>query len=144
MQYDLKNRLDRERFQTRAMSLLAKGSIVELTEKAVRSLNQNNYLHLIIGAVALEAGVTLDYAKTEYYKRHVNGDLFIISKQDRLLGTDRQCLRSSADLTKEEMSVSIDRFKKWAAEMGIYLPDPDEREICAQISYEIEKNKQYL
>ena len=144
MQYNLADRLDRERFQTRFLSLMAKGAIVDLTEKSARSLNQNNYLHLIIGVVAMEVGETLDYAKAEYYKRHVNGDLFIVSKRDRLLGTDRQWLRSSAELTAEEMSLSIDRFKKWAAEQGIYLPEPGDRELLLQIQYEIDKQRRYL
>lgn len=144
MQYDLTNRLDRERFQTRAAALLSKGGIVDMTEKTARSLSQNNYLHLIIGAVAMEVGETMEYAKAEYFKRHVNGDMFIVSKRDMLLGTDRQRLRSSAELTKEEMSIAIDRFKKWAAEQGIFLPEPGDRELLMQIQYEMDKQRRYL
>lgn len=69
MLYNLSIPLDRERFAARANALLQKGSVVELTEKTLRTHNQNSYLHLIIGVVAMEVGVTLEYAKKEYFKK---------------------------------------------------------------------------
>ena len=55
-----------------------------------------------------------------------------------------ETLRSSADLTKEEMSLSIDRFKRWASENGIYLPEPGDAEMLQQIQYEMDKVKAWL
>ena len=143
MLYNLSNPLDRERFAARANALLQKGSVVELTEKTLRTLNQNSYLHLIIGAVAMDVGVTLEYAKREYFKKLVNADLFIRKEQDRFSG-EIEVIRSSADLTKEEMSMAIDRFKRWGAENGFYLPSPDDKERLKYIEIEMGRIKQYL
>jgi hypothetical protein len=143
MLYNLSNPLDRERFAARANALLQKGSVVELTEKTLRTLNQNSYLHLIIGAVAMDVGVTLEYAKREYFKKLVNADLFIRKEQDRFSG-EIEVIRSSADLTKEEMSMAIDRFKRWGAENGFYLPSPDDKELLKYIEIEMGRIKQYL
>jgi hypothetical protein len=106
MLYNLSNPLDRERFAARANALLQKGSVTDLTEKTLRTHNQNSYLHLIIGAVAMDVGVTLEYAKREYFKKLVNRDLFIRKEQDRFSG-EIEVIRSSADLTIEEMSIAL-------------------------------------
>ena len=78
MQYNLATDLDQERFVNRANALLQKGVVVELTEKTFRSPNQNRYLHLLIGVVAMDTGVGLEYAKREYFKKLVNRDIFVI------------------------------------------------------------------
>ena len=54
MLYNLSTPLDQERFRTKALNLLNKGAIVELTEKTGRSSSQNRYLHVIIGVVAMD------------------------------------------------------------------------------------------
>lgn len=143
MTYDLTSQLDRERFASRVRYLLDKGAAVELTEKVQRSLNQNNYLHAIIGAVAMETGTTLAYAKEFYFKRIANADLFVRDVDDPYAGRV-QVLRSSADLTKEEMSIAIDRFKQWAAEQGMYLPEPEDEAVLAMLQVEMGKVRRYL
>lgn len=143
MIYNLSTPLDRERFAARANQQLQKGSVVELTEKTLRSRNQNSYLHLIIGAIAMEVGVTLDYAKREYFKRLVNKDLFIRKQQDRFSG-EIEVIRSSADLTNEEMSMAIERFKVWASQNGFYLPSPEDAERLRDIEIEMGRMRQYL
>lgn len=143
MFYNLSMPLDRERFTTRANALLQKGSVVELTEKTLRTHNQNSYLHLIIGVVAMEVGVTLEYAKREYFKKLVNGDLFIRKEHDRFSG-EIEVIRSSADLTIEEMSMAIDRFKRWGAENGFYLPNPEDKDLLKYIEIEMGRMRQYL
>lgn len=143
MQYDLSRELDIERFVTRANALLQKRCVVDLTEKTIRTPNQNRYLHLLIGIVAMETGVTLDYAKREYFKRLVNKDLFVVKVKDRFAG-DVDTIRSSADLNKEEMSMAIDRFKRWGAENGWYLPNPDDESLLKEIEIEMGRLKMYL
>lgn len=144
MTYNLSSELDRGKFQARAEALLKKGAIVSLEEKTVRSLSQNAYLHLLIGVVAMEVGTSLEDAKTTYFKRICNRELFETSFKDKLLGETRTTLRSSASLSKEEMSTAIDRFKRWAAEQGIYMPEPGDEQLLAIIRYEMDKMKQYL
>lgn len=143
MQYNLSSDLDQERFVNRANALLQKGVIVELTEKTFRSPNQNRYLHLLIGVVAMDTGVGLEYAKREYFKRLVNKDLFVIKKSDRFAG-EIEDLRSSADLTIEEMSMAIDRFKRWGAENGFYMPNPEDTALLKEIEIEMGRLKMYL
>ena len=143
MQYNLATDLDQERFVNRANALLQKGVVVELTEKTFRSPNQNRYLHLLIGVVAMDTGVGLEYAKREYFKKLVNKDLFVIKKSDRFAG-EIEDLRSSADLTIEEMSMAIDRFKRWGYENGFYMPSPDDTSLLKAIEIEMGRLKMYL
>lgn len=48
MMYDLSNSLELESFKLRVKKLEESKSMVELTEKKARSLNQNAYCHLAI------------------------------------------------------------------------------------------------
>ena len=143
MMYKLSTPLDRERFAARANAMLQKGSVIELTENTLRSHNQNSYFHLIIGVIAMETGVSLEYAKREYFKKLVNRDLFIRKEQDRFSG-EIEVIRSSADLTNEEMSMAIERFKVWASQNGFYLPSPEDAERLRDIEIEMGRMRQYL
>lgn len=144
MLYDLRNPLDRERFKRRCNALYSKQGIVDLSEKTQRSSNQNRYIHLLIGYLAIETGNSLDYVKEIFYKRAANKELFIREKEDEILGKV-EYLRSSADLSKEEMTLSIDRFRNWSSQTaGIYLPAANEQEFLASIEYEMSKYKQWI
>ena len=74
MQYDLSSDLQRKSFQARIDVLLEKAAVVELTEKSLRTKGQNNYLHLLIGVVAMETGNTLADVKEYYFKEICNSD----------------------------------------------------------------------
>ena len=63
MTYDFKIELDLLKADARWEALKRKGAVVELIERKTRTPRQNNYLHLIIGVVAMETGNTLAYAK---------------------------------------------------------------------------------
>ena len=144
MLYDLRNPLDRERFKRRCNALYSKQGIVDLSEKTQRSSNQNRYIHLLIGYLAIETGNSLDYVKEIFYKRAANMELFVREKEDEILGKV-EYLRSSADLSKEEMTLSIDRFRNWSSQTaGIYLPAANEQEFLASIEYEMSKYKQWI
>ena len=143
MQYNLGSQIDKQRFVTRAKALMQKGAVIELTEKAFRTPNQNRYLHLLIGIVAMETGNSLEDAKVCYFKRIVNPDIFCIKKTDRF-GNTIDVLRSSADLSQEEMSMAIDRFKKWGADNGIYMPNPDDASLLREIEIEMGRQRIYI
>ncbi len=144
MLYDLTNPLDRDRFKRRCNALFTKQGIVELTEKTQRSSQSNRYLHLILSYLAAETGNTLDYVKEIFYKRAANKELFVREKDDQILGKV-EYLRSSADLSKEEMTLSIDRFRNWSSQTaGIYLPTANEQEFLASIEYEMSRYKQWI
>lgn len=145
MIYDLRNPLDGERIKKRIQRLLERGdATVELTEKKPqRSRAQNSYLHLLLGELALQTGNTIEWVKEEYYKKSCNRDLFVTRRADKMLGS-AEVLRSSADLTTDEMTLSIERLKKWAAEGDIDLPDAEDRAWLDYIEKEITNNRMWL
>lgn len=142
--YDLKNDFDAKRAIKYLKRLFKDKSKIDLSKVEYRSSQQNRYLHLIIGWLAIETGNTLDYTKKEYYKRLCNSDLFIVSLFDNLLKKDVKYLRSTADLTKEEMTLSIERFRNWSSEQGFYLPSANETDFLSHIDFEMRKQKEYL
>jgi hypothetical protein len=145
MLLDLSNPLDVEKIKTRVDFLIKKKKVVDLTEKKPqRSIQQNRYLHVILGYFGCQTGDTLEYVKREYFKILVNPKLFIIEKQDKFLGKIK-ILRSSSDLNTEEMTTAIERFRNWSAgEAGVYLPSPEDSLQVQQMEIEIEHNKRFI
>lgn len=145
MIYNTSNPLDKANFLLRAKKLAESGKVIELTEKKPRrSLPQNKYLHVILAYFGAQTGNTLEWVKHQYYKKLVNPDLFIREKEDKYLGRIK-VLRSSADLDTSEFSLSIERFRNWAAqEAGIYIPSADEAILIQQMEIEIERSKEFL
>ena len=145
MIYNLSSPLDKANFLLRTKKLAESGVIVDLTEKKPRrSLPQNKYLHVILAYFGAQTGNTLEWVKQQYYKKLVNPDLFIREKEDKYLGRIKM-LRSSADLDTSGFSLSIERFRNWAAqEAGIYIPSADEAILIQQMEIEIERNKEFL
>ena len=145
MIYNLSNPLDAQNARTRLELLIKRGSVVELTEKKPkRSLNQNSYLHLLLGYFASQTGNTLEWVKQQYYKKLCNPDIFIGEREDKFLGKVKY-VRSSADLRTDELSLTVERFRNWAAvEAGIYLPEPTNEAEIAALAVEVERYKTYL
>ena len=143
MLYNLKDQLSRKRFSTRVKALWEAGAVVELTDKRRRTNQQNRFLHVALGILAIETGCGLEYIKQEVFKRRVNPDLFVIEKDDPILG-HIQTLRSSRDLDKEEMSTAIDRYLKFCADNGVYIPSPEDEDMLREAEYEIAKIERYL
>lgn len=143
MIFDLSNILDCERFKARCNKLYSKRCIVELTEKATRSLNQNSYLHLILAWHAIESGNTVEWVKQRYFKLLVNPEIFVAERQDKHLGCVKYLL-STASISKEQMTTAIDKFKIWSAHNGIYLPDADNGEFLAAIQVEQSRQTKWL
>lgn len=138
MIYDLKNQVHRDQFSRRSHSLFEKGQdVVELKVRTSRSLRQNAYLHLILGWFAAETGNTREYVKREYFKRLVNAEIFVRFVDDRWLGKT-EIILSSAEVSKEEMTIAIERFRNWSSqEAGIYLPSADEKNYLEQMEIEL-------
>ena len=145
MIYNLSNPYDVENLIAWVKKMIERKEIVEAKKKDVaRTLKQNSYLHLIISYFASQYGCGADEAKIDFYKRTCNRDLFEHERTNKR-GEMKRYLRSSADLTKEEMSLSIDRFRYWSVSVaGIYLPSPEDGEMLAYAMQEIERNKEYL
>lgn len=143
MQYDLTSDFQRKAFLARCDNLLDRGVVVELTEKVFRTPNQNRYLHLLLGVVAMETGNSLEDVKREYFKGLVNPDIFRSYKVDTR-GNTIAVYRSTAVVSKEEMSIAIDRFKRWGYENGIYMPNPEDISLLQEIEKEMGRMKIYL
>ena len=143
MLYDLSKPLDVDRLHAKLKADLEAGSVVEYTRKTQRTPSQNRYLHFVLGVVALDTGNTLEYTKQEYFKRLVNADVFVIEKTDQYLGKV-SVLRSTTDCTTEELSRAIDRFKRWAAENGIYIPDPEDSARLREVEIEMARASRWL
>lgn len=145
MIYNLSNPYDVERFKGWVDKMIAERKVVEAKRKDEnRTIKQNSYLHLIISYFATQYGCGADEAKIDFYKRRCNRDLFERWRRNRR-GDPVPYLRSSADLTKEEMTLSIDRFRNWSSSVaGIYLPSPEDGEMMIYMMQEVERNKEFL
>lgn len=120
------------------MRLANKRQIIEVKKVSPsRSLNQNSYLHLLIAAFGEHFGYTLAEAKT-VYKRDINPSIYVYEKNGA------KFLRSSADLSKEEMAKSIDTFMQASADQDYPLPPATDKAWLMQIENEIERSKYYL
>jgi len=142
MKYNLKNDFDKERFKKRVNFLYGNERVVILQEMTKRTLKQNNYLHLILTAFALETGYTLECVKRNFFKLEVNKDLFL-SEERGNFGT-KQALKSTTQITKDNLSIAIDRFKKWSSDNGICLPDAEDEEYLAHLEIEASRLQRYI
>lgn len=146
MLYDLSIELQAENFKKRCNLLYKKKAIVSLAErKPQRTLRQNAYLHAALGYFGLQIGYKLDEVKDYHFKRIVNPELFVRKITDLITGEERTVLRSSSDLTTEEMTLAIERFRNWASDIaGVYIPSPEEHRMVEQMEIEIQRAKLYL
>lgn len=133
MIYNLATESDCIRAKLYLEKLSKNKKVIKLEEVTKRSLLQNKYLHLIIGWFGNEFGYTLEEAKMIY--KMLNKEIYFYEKD----GFD--FVRSSADISKEDMTRSIECFRKYSNEMGCYLPEPDEQEYLLAIKIELENSK---
>lgn len=146
MLFDLQNELQAENFKKRCNALFKKKSVVELTEKRPqRTLRQNSYLHAALGYFGMQFGYKLDEVKTWYFKETCNPELFVRYKTDSITGEQRKVHRSSAELTTDEMTLAIERFRNWAADAaGVYIPSPEEHRLVEQMEIEVMRGRAYI
>lgn len=137
MKFNLADKSE-HRQATEYLNLLAsKGSVAEVKKISPhRTISQNAYLHLIIGAFSQHFGYTLDEGKQIY--KELNAGIYRYKKKRRVFW------RSSADLDKGEMAKSIDTFMQKSAEAGYPLPLATDKEWLQEIEREIERSKFYL
>lgn len=137
MNYNLNSIQEADKAFSYLTDLVGKQALVEIKKiSPKRSLSQNSYLHLLISYFGLHFGYTIDEAKAIY--KEINSNLYKYEKKGRVFW------RSSADLTKEEMASSIDRFMQRSAEAGCTLPPATNKEWLLAVQNEIERSKYYL
>jgi hypothetical protein len=138
MKYNLADRQQKKEAFSYFMTLANKKAIVEVKKvHPRRTLNQNSYLHLILGAFGMYFGYTMDEAKT-FYKRDINPSIYVYTKNNA------RFLRSSADLDKEEMAKSIDRLLQFSAENGHPLPKADDHAWIMELQNQVERVDHFL
>ena len=146
MDYDLRkeSKEGRKKFVKYANNLLQKERChVRIVDLSNRTLNQNSYLHILCRILALETGVTEDYAKDMYFKRLANPGIFIEKIEDPITHKTEEYLKSTTDLTVTEMSKAINTFRHWAEENGYYLPDAD-MDFVGNVTPKTEQDKEAL
>lgn len=145
MLVDTRNPFDVEKAVEYLHKLLSKECMFELKEKKPpRSREQNAYLHVLLGYFASEYGCSLDEAKVDFYKRAANREIFEVTCVNKK-GREIKTLRSSASLDSGEMTVTIERFRNWAAaEADIYLPAPNEEQFLLHCMKCIEENREFV
>lgn len=145
MQYDGSNPLQAQQARTKLEKMIKEQKVFELTEKKPkRSLSQNKYLHVILSYFGCQIGETMEYVKRNYYKILCNKDTFVREREDKFLGRIKY-MRSSAELDRAEMSMTIERFRNFAsAQCGIYIPSPEEERLIQLMEIEVERNKHYI
>lgn len=145
MVYDLSNPYKVQAFKDKVADVIAKGYVVTLNRKLPqRSNSQNAYLHVLFGYFGSEYGASREQVKYEIYKKTCNPDLFIEEKTNKRGQTIKR-IRSSADLTTGEMTLSIERFRNWSAAVaGIYLPAPNETQALLYCESVCEENEEFL
>lgn len=141
MKYNLAIKDEKKAAMSYFMTLANKKCLVEVKKiSPKRSLNQNSYLHLLIGAFGVHFGFTLEEAKIIY--KDINASIYKYTKE--VAGFRTVFYRSSADLSVEEMTKSIDHFRQTSAEQGCPLPSATDQEWLRQIENEIERSRHYI
>ena len=143
--FNLQNEYDIPKVKAFVNKLFQERAVVEVKKKLPnRTLAQNSYLHLLLGFFGSQYGCSLEEAKIDFYKRTCNRDLFE-RKMINKMGREVTYLRSSAELTTGEMTLSIDRFRNWSASVaGIYLPAANEQQMLVYAQQEIERNNEFI
>jgi hypothetical protein len=92
--------------------------------------------------IAAEFGTSAETVKI-HYKRVINPELYIF--QENFLGEKMARLKSSAELTKEEMMISIDKLHAWYRENAdLRLPQAEDREWIRELENQVEKHDYWL
>lgn len=137
MKYNLSVPADSKKARDYLAELIQKQALAEVKKiSPKRSLPQNNYLHLLIGAFGYHFGYTMEEAKMIY--KEISRDIYAYEKKGRTFW------RSSADLTKEEMAKTIDRFREASDAHGYPLPLATDQGWLREIENAIEQASYYL
>jgi len=138
-------------YETQRKSLIEKvkwfilnKKIVDLRQwKPKRTRRQNKYLHVLLTLIAIDYCDTIEYVKNALYKSRYNAILYEYEVSNKY--GKRIALRSSKDLTTEEMALSIDRLREgYMRDTGCYLPDADEDFSVYEAEIQKYENQRYI
>jgi hypothetical protein len=146
MIYNPEKEIDVQRAVEKFKYFVKHNKVFELSAKKVpKTYPQLKYAHLIMGWFAWEYGETLEYIKLEYFKKLVNPQIFEYEFINRKTAEVRIEYKSLSNISKEEMTLAIDRFRDYSSkEAGIYLPEPNDLVLMREIEIQLKNNEQYL
>ena len=107
-------------------------------KKQQRTTQQNKYYWLILRYFGLQYGCTKTEAEY-YFKQICTPDIFCRKKKDK---EDRiiYIVRSTSQLTKQEMISAINNFSVWCSQRQIELPRPEDKEMLRYAEQQVERN----
>ena len=144
MKYDGKNPLHAQQARTRLEKLIREGKMFELTEKKPqRTISQNSYLWLTINYWATQTGYSKEYAESIY--KDVNSDIYYTEIE--VAGRIIKYVRHTYELSTDEMSKSIDKWRNWAAmndAYPVYIPSPEDSALVALMELEVERARNFI
>lgn len=143
MKFNLSNPTELDEAKKYLGLLIVDGKRVEIKEvKPRRSLPQNSYLHVLLGAFGAHFGYSMEQAKALYKRLPGNKELYIQHFEQN--GVKFEYERSSAKLDKLEMTKSIETLREWSAKMGYPLPTATDQAWLDSLQNEVERNERYL
>lgn len=141
--YDLTDSEQVESLKLMIAEFQLHGKEVELKVlRKKRTLNQNNYLHLLLGYIGVERGYTIEEVKCLF--KEMNHDIFYYMKDTKDGEDIHTFIRSTRDISKADMAKAIDRLHKVSAENGLQLPPATDKGWLNEIEKAIEQSNHYL
>ena len=107
-----------------------------------RSGRQNNYLYFCLAYFAHCYGCTEIESKEIYLKQFACPQIFEVIHVDNK-GRSATYYRSTADLSKEEMSQAIRNFRAYASINGIEIPEANDDISIRYCEQEMQRTKNY-
>jgi len=146
MLYNPAKPIDVQRAAEKLKYFVEYNKVFELSAKKVpKTYPQLKYAHLIMSWFALEYGEQLEYIKLEYFKKLVNPAIFEYEFVNRITSEVRTEYKSLANITKDELTLAIDRFRDYSSKhAGIYLPEPKDTVYLREIEIQVKNNEHYL
>ena len=145
MIYDLSSKIDLAEAIERLDFLIKNERIVELKEvRAIRSNQQNRYLHLIFKMIAAETGYDAETVKQDIVKRIVCKEIFL-KKVTGKSGKTIESYRSTSELDSKEMTDVIERIRDYfSVNLDMYIPAPNESQKLIYLERRLSQLGNYL
>lgn len=148
MKYNPKSDFDRKKAQIYFDKLMAGTTPFEVISLKRRSNSQNALLHVFLTYLGLELGYTMAYVKLNIWKMRWCRDIFYVEDFNKKTGESYKRVRSSTELTSEEMRHAIEiLIEKASIECGVIFPDRKSETFDDDfllMQNEIYKNEKYL
>jgi len=145
MIYDLSSKIDLAEAIERLDFLIKNERIVELKEvRAIRSNQQNRYLHLIFKMIAAETGYDAETVKQDIVKRIVCKEIFLKEVTGKS-GKTIESYRSTSELDSKEMTDVIERIRDYfSVNLDMYIPAPNESQKLLYLERRLSQLGNYL